>query len=550
MAFTAFEYLESEGCGFIRETVEFAQPVKNEQMTKQISEMLVGEAGDKGGRPRKNVVVRIAAIHDCVTKNATEYHADELRASIPSWTGPYPKPAITDHNAWEVSRVVGRIIKAEMGKHNGKECLIFTVPITDKEAAEKVIDGRYQTVSIGARVKSACCSVCGKDWAKGNFCDHNPGQYELKDPEDKESLTLCTLIMGGISGHEVSFVTVPADENAMIISIDTGGRKSSDKEESDLGLMLVSNESIDYVSTEGEAVRIASSIEEKGRNMIASMMSIIESASTFIPTEEDRVTDQASGTDNEDVQDADDKIVETPEADTAEEPNDSDVENTETEEGDKPTDDGTGDPDPETDASVTDNEEDDKDAEEEATTEESEADSEDADESASEDDAEDADAQADAEDEVVDEPAPASEDTEEKPAEESEKVSGPTDELRNTLVTLYIERGIRKGTFGEESVNVEELLNMDLDEIRALVKEQSDDGQSLAEKLKDIQDIARTESRMIGSDADKSANANVRTETTMRVIGREGRTVERSYEVVTEEDSEPVNVRVISKPKR
>lgn len=558
----AFEYLEDEGCGYIREFLTLESPVKDKKVAEQIKKVASATIehateADKGGRPRKNLVVRIAGIHECVTKNATEYHADELEASIPSWTGPYGKPVITDHNAYEVDRTVGRIVNAEMGTHNGKPCLIFTTGISDKEAVEKVIDGRYNTVSIGARVKSAKCSICDKDWAKGQWCDHTPGQYELKDPEDKDSLALCTLIMGGIQGHEVSFVTVPADENAMVISIEKPKATKKEEADTELGVLLFDESAVDFVSTNGEAVRVAIAVEESGRKVIEGLFAAFAAENTNDP-EEESVEDETLGTENDELettdndQVADEEVVDEPAAendDTAdaadEAADDADADQADADQADA---------EPEADAAdeaVADA--DDPEADAEVTADEADEVSADADENA-DDPADEADQADEAAEDQPAEDVPADE-SDEADAEDSENVSTVTDELHATLVTLYIERGIANGSFSSEAdVQIEELMSKSLADLRIMLKEQAGDGPTLAEKLKDLQGLARTETTMVGSDADKSANADAAKErVVMRVTGRNGKTVTREMTSTpdsADNDEGLKKVRIVNNNKR
>jgi hypothetical protein len=48
--------------------------------------------------------------------------------------------------------------------------------ITDKEAIEKFMDGRYITFSAGSTTDRHVCSICNEDWAQGNFCEHKHGK--------------------------------------------------------------------------------------------------------------------------------------------------------------------------------------------------------------------------------------------------------------------------------------------------------------------------------------------------------------------------------------
>jgi hypothetical protein len=163
------------------------------------------------GKPKK-LIVQMEAIHVGRTKNYTFYTKEGLSAGVNSWTTPYNKPVLTHHNDYD-GEPIGRILKAEFSEstRSGKAGLIFTVEITDPDAIEKVLDGRYQTVSIGASTDKVTCNICGTDRTK-EWCDHWPG-------EEYEGQT-AHFIIGTTFGREVSYVNTPADEFAGNFSVE------------------------------------------------------------------------------------------------------------------------------------------------------------------------------------------------------------------------------------------------------------------------------------------------------------------------------------------
>jgi hypothetical protein len=145
-----------------------------------------------------------------------------MRKGIKSWTNPYKKPVLTNHN--EDADPIGRVIKAKYTKtsravesekyepilkpSDGYGYVDLTLKITDQEAIQKILDGRYETVSVRMSTDHAFCSVCNSDWADGGPCDHTPGKkYEGK---------LAFITTGDLSYREVSFVNIPADEFAKV----------------------------------------------------------------------------------------------------------------------------------------------------------------------------------------------------------------------------------------------------------------------------------------------------------------------------------------------
>lgn len=234
--------------------------------------------GTTGDQPIQNeapaaqgLVVKIAATHaGLVTRNNGFYLPDRMRKGVDSWVEPYKKPMQVHHE--DHSDPIGRVISARyvstlntvedrfknyllkdhVGTEHGKASAQFwkdfvadgsieskarmirimdnvlsdpmypgvgyielTVDITDPEAQQKVLDGRYLTVSVGATSDSATCSVCDTDWVKDGRCEHSPGKiYDGKR---------CLLIAGNLDYDECSYVNTPADRHARNLEIGSHG---------------------------------------------------------------------------------------------------------------------------------------------------------------------------------------------------------------------------------------------------------------------------------------------------------------------------------------
>lgn len=224
---------------------------------------------------KQSLRVRIAATHaGLITRNNGFYLPHKMRAGVSSWTDQYAKPILVHHNSEgePIGRVVaaqyvdlsggledswktkvGKIKDAEVpisqillaafttGALSDRECIDVAdryfindstildnpnyqglgyaeliVDITDPEAIQKVLDGRYLTGSVGASTNSAVCSVCKQDWAmEDSTCDHKPGQVY----DDKK----CVLIAGDLFYDEYSFVNKPADRHSKVIERNVGG---------------------------------------------------------------------------------------------------------------------------------------------------------------------------------------------------------------------------------------------------------------------------------------------------------------------------------------
>lgn len=171
------------------------------------------------------VIPTIEAIHSKVTRNRTFYGPNRLKgkpdyiqketgekrpSGVYSWTDPFNRPMLINHDI--LVDPLGRIVKAEYKQRTsaGIPGIIIYPEITDPDAAIKVLDGRYSTVSIGADTDAAYCSICKKNQVI-EWCDHRRGQvYDGK---------LCYWSMGELWFGECSFVNAPSDEFAGVKEI-------------------------------------------------------------------------------------------------------------------------------------------------------------------------------------------------------------------------------------------------------------------------------------------------------------------------------------------
>lgn len=197
------------------------ESVTVENKTVAEPKLIVTEAVKDG---KKTVLKpRISAIHAGRTRNNNIYPSEKLRGDISfksengefkptgvySFTKPYPKPMIIDHMP-AADNVTGRITNAQFIKDTATnvESIIIIPEITSTDAIEKILDGRYLTVSVGVETDSARCNICGKDIIEQGWCEHEKGvDYEG---------TICGWILGNIWFDECSWVAVPADPNAQV----------------------------------------------------------------------------------------------------------------------------------------------------------------------------------------------------------------------------------------------------------------------------------------------------------------------------------------------
>ena len=177
------------------------------------------------------IMPRIEAIHAGTTKNFNHYLADKLKgdfekkSGVYSWTHPYNKPVIYNHDT--STDATGRVEKAAYTDYTstGKPGIVIIPKITDSEAVKAIKDGRLLTVSIGATTDSITCSISGKNILKDGFSGYQKGEYY--------DGVLCEWIIGDLWFDEVSWVNVPADENAQIVDIQTGLLANNSEESMD-----------------------------------------------------------------------------------------------------------------------------------------------------------------------------------------------------------------------------------------------------------------------------------------------------------------------------
>lgn len=169
-----------------------------------------------------SLICEVDATHSGTLINNRVYPPESMKDGIKTWTSPYKKPVLVNHD--DSMDPIGRVVSAKYLKtdrglksmDNYKPVLResegygyqrLTVKVTDPEAIQKILDGRYDTVSVRMSTDHAFCSICNTDWSGGDGpCEHTPGtKYDGK---------LAYMTTGALSYREVSFVNIPADEYA------------------------------------------------------------------------------------------------------------------------------------------------------------------------------------------------------------------------------------------------------------------------------------------------------------------------------------------------
>jgi len=180
-----------------------------------------------------SLLVRVRAITaNKITRNFTYYPAEELKGDgkfgVASFTKPYPIPVMKHHITTPMPfggpvdpTPIGRVVNArfvEEGRGGGY--IEVTAKIVDPQAIEAIRDGRLMTVSIGHIPSRVECSICGANVLE-QTCPHERGMCYNKegnpDPEGK----VCYHVMRGIQAIELSFVNVPSDNSAVVVSMES-----------------------------------------------------------------------------------------------------------------------------------------------------------------------------------------------------------------------------------------------------------------------------------------------------------------------------------------
>ena len=223
----------------------------------------------------KGLKVRIAATHaGIITENNMFYLPDKMKKSAPTFLQDFGKPILKHHNETEdpIGRVVdvfyvdtsgvikdtykdlsvkdntGTIFTLDEGSlkdfcsgnmpfamqvevvrnffnkpikdghslledksYKGLGHIQLICDITDPEAIQKFLDGRYLTGSVGAKTDRAVCSICKQDWIKSDQCEHIPGQVY----DD----TKMVIIAGKFFYEEYSVANMPADRQSQVLEL-------------------------------------------------------------------------------------------------------------------------------------------------------------------------------------------------------------------------------------------------------------------------------------------------------------------------------------------
>lgn len=183
----------------------------------------------------------IDATHSGRLTNDRVYPGKRMKKGLKTWTEPYTKPVLKSHNDIQdpIGRVTGaKYIALKQGPDwendfknpstgEGSGFIQLSANISDKDAIEKFLDGRFNTVSTRQSIDTYTCSICGQVFDTNNIWnimdhEHSPGQvYKFKKDGDKKEVDyLCFFITGDLEYKEVSVVNIPGDEYSKISGLE------------------------------------------------------------------------------------------------------------------------------------------------------------------------------------------------------------------------------------------------------------------------------------------------------------------------------------------
>ncbi len=206
------------------------------QVKDQVSNIIYDERNKETGMSLlSEAAVTYAGI---VNANMGYYKPEKLQASVDTWVKPYNKPVLTHHDKSKdpIGRVMGSIWKPTVPTfvpkvqnsvydtdytYRGLGHIQNLLSINDADAVNKVLDGRYLTLSVSGDNDEMTCSICQQEWLNDGKCSHKFGRYYEDERSGSEKLAYWTA--GDFLWDEVSFVNEPAMPFAQILTKEVAG---------------------------------------------------------------------------------------------------------------------------------------------------------------------------------------------------------------------------------------------------------------------------------------------------------------------------------------
>ena len=219
---------------------KFIDSVLVDQPTESAIRSDIVSVVNAGKNPR--LKVSMDATHSGVITNRRVYPGLRVQKGYKSFyskqnggDSEYDKPVLRHHSMDEDP--IGRIVKAtftplksgyefendyknpDAEGNRGSGVVTIDAVIVDPESIQKIVDGRYLSISVGHSTDTVTCSICSDNIFR---CEHMPGhRYNSEGEEaedDAENSRLCFYITGNMQYNEASFVNMPAQAPAKLIN--------------------------------------------------------------------------------------------------------------------------------------------------------------------------------------------------------------------------------------------------------------------------------------------------------------------------------------------
>lgn len=217
---------DGEVTDFERPEVPMIEPQIVDHNGEPIQVLALLDAIKKDASARPSLIdVTFEATHSGKNLNFFQYDSEELEKGAYTWKAPYAKPLIKNHDMQE--EPIGRVHDFSFGPSEfveGKDTINVTFRVSDAEAIDKFLDGRYRTMSIGASIGNVRCNICGKDILKDGdmkFCGHMRGQ--------KYGTEMAYWTAKDFTYKEGSVVNAPADVWAQVKKISVVSDEENEK---------------------------------------------------------------------------------------------------------------------------------------------------------------------------------------------------------------------------------------------------------------------------------------------------------------------------------
>jgi len=163
--------------------------------------------------------------------------------------------------------------------------------ITDKEAIEKFLDGRYITFSAGSTTDRHVCSICDEDWTKGDICEHRHGR--IYDGE------VCVFITGTFKVMEGSVVNMPADDLSQVLSMEMTGHNALEGQDAchvDLSTIYLTDSTFSFTENSMQKATTVATVETTDEEATAEEVEATEDSTEAVNEDNESVEEETAET--------------------------------------------------------------------------------------------------------------------------------------------------------------------------------------------------------------------------------------------------------------